>query len=233
MSNVSNTSFTPIGNPCNSPFVAPASSACARFTAASASRKVQAWTVGSRSVIRSRQWRRTFSALTSRAVSLRAASIALSRLRPMLCTPFSCRIRVLPGARFEYRHLAQMTRNPVSYHRLNELRLLDTATIECIGTACVETATWRRLDGARHVARQNDALAARSRIGYRHRREQCLRVRVQRIAEEFVFRGELDNAAEIHHGDTIADVLDDRQIVRDEKIRQPELALQVDQQIDH
>src|SRR5215813_7854639 len=233
MSNVSNTSFTPIGNPCSSPFVAPASSACARFTAASTSRKVQAWTVGSRSVIRSKQWRRTFSALTSRAASLRAASIALRRLRSTLCTPFSCKIRALHCARLDCRRLAQMTRNPVSHHRLNELRFLDPATIECIGTACVKSATWRRLDGARHVASENDALAARSRIGYRHRREQCLRVRVQRIAEEFVFRSELDNAAEIHHRDPVADVLDDRQIVCDEKIRQPKLALQVDQQIDY
>ena len=43
---------------------------------------------------------------------------------------------------------------------------------------------------------------------------------------------DLDDAAEIHHGDPVADMLDHREIVRDEQIGQPELVLQVHQQVD-
>src|SRR5581483_9223597 len=44
--------------------------------------------------------------------------------------------------------------------------------------------------------------------------------------------GGLDNAAEIHHGDAAADVLDDREVVGDEQIGDAEFLLQILQQID-
>jgi hypothetical protein len=44
--------------------------------------------------------------------------------------------------------------------------------------------------------------------------------------------GELDDLAEIHHRDAMADVLDDRDVVRDEQIGEPEIALQIDEQVD-
>src|SRR4051812_17424809 len=53
------------------------------------------------------------------------------------------------------------------------------------------------------------------------------------ICEQFGLVGDLDNAAEIHHRDAVADVGDDGEIVRDEEIGEAVLALQVDQQIDH
>ena len=42
---------------------------------------------------------------------------------------------------------------------------------------------------------------------------------------------DLDDAAEVHHRRTPADVLHQPQIVRDEQIREPELLLQFDQEI--
>ena len=45
--------------------------------------------------------------------------------------------------------------------------------------------------------------------------------------------GDLDDLAEIHDGDAVADVLDDREVVGDEQVGQAELALQVAQQVDH
>ena len=42
----------------------------------------------------------------------------------------------------------------------------------------------------------------------------------------------LDDAAEIHHRDAVADVLDHREIVRDEQVGELPLALQVLQQVD-
>jgi hypothetical protein len=54
-------------------------------------------------------------------------------------------------------------------------------------------------------------------IGDRHRLEQRLRVRIQRAAEQRGLVGQLDDAAEVHHRDAVADVLDHREVVGDEK----------------
>jgi hypothetical protein len=40
---------------------------------------------------------------------------------------------------------------------------------------------------------------------------------VQRVGEQGLLVGVFDNLAEIHDGDAMADVLDDREIVRDEQ----------------
>ena len=71
------------------------------------------------------------------------------------------------------------------------------------------------------------------RIGHRHRQQQRLGVGMQRLREQRALVGVFDDAAEIHHRDAVADVLDHREIVGDEQIGEPELALQVHQQIEH
>jgi hypothetical protein len=43
---------------------------------------------------------------------------------------------------------------------------------------------------------------------------------------------DLDDLAEIHHGDAVGDVLHDRQVVRDEDVGEAEAGLQVAQQVD-
>ncbi len=44
---------------------------------------------------------------------------------------------------------------------------------------------------------------------------------------------DLDDAAEVHHADAVGDVVHDREVVRDEEVREPELALQVAHQVQH
>ena len=46
------------------------------------------------------------------------------------------------------------------------------------------------------------------------------------IAEQLVLVGDLDDAAEIHHGDAVADMGDHREVVRDEEIGEAVLPLQ-------
>ena len=46
-------------------------------------------------------------------------------------------------------------------------------------------------------------------------------------------RPELDDAAEIHHGDAVADMRDHADVVRHEQQGQPEFALQVVEQVEH
>ena len=72
---------------------------------------------------------------------------------------------------------------------------------------------------------------ASRRAAARDRREQRLRVRVQRPREQVGRVGELDDLAEVHHGDAVGDVADDGEVVRDEEVGQPEVALQLDEQV--
>ena len=52
-----------------------------------------------------------------------------------------------------------------------------------------------------------------------------------RRAEDLVRLGDLDELAAVHHGDAVADVADRREVVGDEEVREPELGLQVAQQV--
>ena len=52
------------------------------------------------------------------------------------------------------------------------------------------------------------------------------------MGEQRTARRELDNSTEIHHRDAVRDVLDDCEVMRNEKIGQAELRLQIDQQVD-
>ena len=71
------------------------------------------------------------------------------------------------------------------------------------------------------------------RIGDRHGGQQLARVRVLRIVEDRGARADLDDLAEIHHRDAVADALDHGHVVRDEEIGEPELRLQVEHQVEH
>ncbi len=100
--------------------------------------------------------------------------------------------------------------------------------------ARVEYTAARRAQRARHVAQENDALALTFHLGVRdgHSRQESLRVRVQRVLEDRVPVRQLHHVAEVHHAHAVADVADDREVVRDEQVRQVELVLQVLEQVD-
>ena len=101
------------------------------------------------------------------------------------------------------------------------------------------SAAWKwqpggRIDRARHVAGQDHPLAApcaapsgsaRPRAAPRCRGAAASRTALRLSVS-------LDDAAEIHHRHAVADVLDHREVVRDEQVGEPELVLQVHQQVD-
>src|SRR5215207_2305437 len=97
----------------------------------------------------------------------------------------------------------------------------------------METAAGWRPDRARHVALEADALPLHGRVRDRHRREQRLGIGVLRHRVEVACARDLDDRAEIHHRHPRADVLDDRQVVRDEDVGEAELSLQVLEKVDH
>ena len=61
----------------------------------------------------------------------------------------------------------------------------------------------------------------------------ALGVRVPRVGEQLGGRRRLDDPAQVHDGDPVADVAHDRHVVGDEQHRQPEPLLQVGEQVEH
>ena len=92
----------------------------------------------------------------------------------------------------------------------------------------VEAATRRGIDRARDVAGQCDPWARpfHHGVGDRHRGEQRLGVGVLRARVHDLGLALFDDPAEVHHRDAVAHVADDREVVRDEEVRDAELALQ-------
>ena len=114
---------------------------------------------------------------------------------------------------------------------------LDAADLRRVPAAGMEPASARRVDRAWHLALEDDALAARSlvplvRFDHRDRRQQSLGVGMDRTRVEVVDGGDLDDDAEVHHGDAVGDVADDPEVVRDEDIGEVEVLLQVVEQVD-
>ena len=58
------------------------------------------------------------------------------------------------------------------------------------------------------------------------------RVGHDRLRVELLRRRELDDLAQVHHGDPVRDVAHDAQVVRDEQVREAELVLEVVEQVD-
>ena len=82
------------------------------------------------------------------------------------------------------------------------------------------------LRGERRLDLPGDARALRSgvRVRARDRGQQRARVGVVRVREQLVGRGLLHDPAQVHHRDPVADVVDHRQVVRDEQVGQAVLA---------
>ena len=118
--------------------------------------------------------------------------------------------------------------------RVDRAALLGLAESLVEPAAGVEPAALGRVDRARHVAGEDDppALALEHRVRDRHGGQERAGVRVSGRGIHEVGRPDLDDLAEIHHRDPVADVLDDRKVVGDEQVRQSELRAQVREQVE-
>src|SRR6476469_784282 len=79
---------------------------------------------------------------------------------------------------------------------------------------------------------KSHSLTRRVRLRYRDCREERARVGMLGCPEERARGAKLHDLAEVHHRDTVADVLDQAQVVRDEEVRQIELLPQIHQEVD-
>ena len=95
-----------------------------------------------------------------------------------------------------------------------------------------------RVKGAGHAA-GSDVLPAINavkssgcaRSGSGTAAQQCLGVRMGRPCEQHITGRHFDDATGTHHGDSLADVFHDGQIMRDEQVSQAEFGLQVLEQV--
>ncbi|TDD83625.1 hypothetical protein E1298_21005 [Actinomadura rubrisoli] len=100
-------------------------------------------------------------------------------------------------------------------------------------TPGTEPAARGRSRGVGRLALQGNATAAalQARIGQRNGVQQRACVGMGRIAVHIVHGPDLQDAAEVHDGDTVGDAPDDRQIMGDEQVRQAETGAQLLQQV--
>ncbi len=107
------------------------------------------------------------------------------------------------------------------------------AHVHRFGAARVERAAGRRVLGVRHLAGQHHAYIAPVRIGLRYRRNERLGIGMARPGEQRIGRRGLDDASQVHHRDGVADMLDDREIVRDEDVGQAQALAQFDEEVEN
>jgi len=121
----------------------------------------------------------------------------------------------------------------MAWLELAQRRGLHSAAVHRVRAARPEMASLRRAQGTRHIARQDNALlAATFRVGDGYRLQERLGVGVQGVPEQRSLVGEFDDAAQIHDGDTVRDVLNDREVMRYEEVRNTIFVLKIHQQID-
>src|SRR5215510_891473 len=112
-------------------------------------------------------------------------------------------------------------------------RPLDPATFDSMGTPRVKVASRRGRKWTWNIALQQLPLSSRMRLRERDRREQGTGIGVPGAREQLVRGRGLDNAAEVHDGNPIGDVLDHRKIVRDENVGEGKALAKIGEQVEH
>ena len=105
-----------------------------------------------------------------------------------------------------------------------QLRHLGPAPIDRVRAPRMERASRWRVRRIRHRAGQHDPRPPGREVDLRHGRAQRQRVRVGRPREDLLRRAVLDDTAEVQHRGLLAELLDHRQVVRDQHVGEPAFA---------
>ena len=105
--------------------------------------------------------------------------------------------------------------------------------IPSVSASGMERTTRRRVGRTWHITFEDNLLELDIGVGYGYSGKECLRIGMSRAVEYSVHVCYLYDLTEIHHGHSIAYVLDDREVVGDEEVRKPELLLEVVEKIQH
>src|SRR5713226_8541539 len=99
------------------------------------------------------------------------------------------------------------------------------AFVNSYRTASAKATARRRVARRGHITLEDNPIALNLRIWNRNRRKQRHRVRMHWVRVEILRVGKLDDAAQKHHRQTVGNVIDQRETVRNEQVSQPEFPL--------
>ncbi len=105
---------------------------------------------------------------------------------------------------------------------IQEKGLFDPAPLTGVGTSGLKQA-YRARRKSRGLLFDGPLPPSLGRIYFGDRFEQKLRIRVYRPIEEIFPIGHLRHLAHIHHGNSITDMFDDPEIMRDEEVGETQL----------
>ena len=106
------------------------------------------------------------------------------------------------------------------------LRRLCFAAFHTFWTSGMEFAACRRLVGGWDASLKQNSFSFCRRIRNRNCGKQCLRIRMHRIAVNFLFFSDLHEIAEIHNADTVTDVFHNAQVMCHKNVGQIQIMLQ-------
>jgi len=98
--------------------------------------------------------------------------------------------------------------------------------------AGMETAPRRSLHRPRLVAMQQNSLLPGTGLRRGNSGKKSLRIRMGRIAVEFISSGNLNNFTEIHNRNTVRYVLHHRKVVCNKEVSQAEITLEILEKVD-
>ena len=102
-----------------------------------------------------------------------------------------------------------------------------------IRTTCAEFATKRGIWWRWKIAAQNNAISLSRRIWHRNRWHQRLCIWVQRMIKNLIFICHFYNISKIHYRDTVTNILNYRQVMGNENIREFISLLKISKQVDN
>ena len=121
---------------------------------------------------------------------------------------------------------------PARLEEVAEVSRLPPAHFEGLRAARMKRAAERRTRRVRHLAAREVTRHAAHWIGLRDGTQQRLRVRMFRVRVDRVCRADLHDPPQVHDRDAIAEELRRREIVRDVEIREVELVLELEHQLE-
>ena len=132
-------------------------------------------------------------------------------------------------------HLGEVAGNWMTLPSVDEFGCLFGTNPLSLPAPCAETTTRGRVRRTGHITLEHDPspILPPCRIGDRNCGKERLRVRVRRVVVDLILVALLDDFAEIHHGDAIAEMAHHRQVVSDEQVGNAELVLDVFEEIHH
>ena len=120
-----------------------------------------------------------------------------------------------------------MAGHELTRRHLTQLRFLLCAKCSRRSTSSPESATRRRICWRRWLAFNNSRPATNLRVGHGHRCHKCSGVVMGRRTDNFLWRRNFTNLAEVHHDYPITDCTHHTQIVRDKQQRKSVALLHV------